>query len=555
MNKKLLGILLAALTATLLLAAPGMAQDVKKFAVLPFSYNGPQKYAYFPKAFQASLRSDLEWSGHVVPAGDEATKDLAAPKSKADALNITKSAGLDYIVSGSIAILDKEATLTLQAYTVDGSTWTKTGQMSIDEITPWLDEQSKAIQGDVFNRPGYSTTEKTAKKEDMRAAPEGAAPINSSFVPADDQYQAASLNPQFRYEGGTEDTGRWRSQTFRFFSTSMAVGDADGDGKNEVFILHKTGISAFRFEEGKLKLLDSLELSPSTQYIRVSMVDVDKNNIPELVVASYQTYYRSQTKAPEGWVKSHILSFAGDKFKYVVQNYNQFLGVMRMPPTYMPVLVSQRKGQRGVFDPRINEAYVKGDSIELGQSFPVPPLGNVFSMVYLPDGLGYKFAVLDDYHRLKVYSQTLERLSDSGDDRYNSSGVTIETADKAVGMGPGTTDDKSNIYNVPFRMIAASLSKNGKYELLANKDLSVAAQVFERFTYFSQGEIHSLAWDGVGLNLAWKTRRIKGQVSDIALADLNNDGKKQLCVLVNTFPGGMGFANRKTVVLAYDLNL
>ncbi|WP_419786739.1 FG-GAP repeat domain-containing protein [Pseudodesulfovibrio sp.] len=556
MNKKLFSISLVVLMTTLFLAASALAQDAKKFAVLPFSYNGPQKYAYFPKAFQASLRSNLEWTGHVAPASDESTKDVPAPKSKADAVSVIKSSALDYVVSGSIAILDTQATLTLKAYDAEGSEWSKTGQMSIDEITPWLDEQSKAIQGDVFHRPGYSTTEKAAKSEDLKTTQQANAPINSAFVPANDQYQAAALNPQFRYEGGTEDTGRWRSQTFRFYSTSMVVGDGDGDGKNEVFILHKEGISAFRFEQGKLKLLDTLNLSPNnTAYLRVSMVDVNKDGAEDLVVAAYQTYQRNYTMAPEGWVKSYILSFKGGKFSYIVKRCSQFLGVLRMPPTYMPVLVAQRKGQRDVFDKRINEAYVKGDEVELGQTIPAPPFSNIFGMTYLPDGLGYKFAVIDDFHRLKVYSQTMERLSDSGDDHYNSSGLAIETADRAIGMGPGTTNEKSNTYNIPIRMIAASLQKNGKYELLVNKDLSIAARVFERYTYFSQGEIHSLAWDGVGMNLAWKTRRIKGQVSDVALADLNNDGHKQLCVLVNTFPGGLGFTKRKTVVLAYNLNM
>ncbi len=177
-------------------------------------------------------------------------------------------------------------------------------------------------------------------------------------------------------------------------------------------------------------------------------------------------------------------------------------------------------------------------------------------MTYLPDGEGYKYAVLDNFHRLKMYDQTMEKLSSSGDDRYNSSGVGIETSERLAGMGAGTsTDAKIATYNVPFHMVAAKLGKSKKYELLVNKDLSIAAQFFSRFTYYSQGEIHALAWDGVGMNLAWKTRRIKGQVADIALADLNNDGRKQLVVLLNTFPGGLGFSNRKTVVLAYDLNM
>ena len=553
MQKKSYFVFLAALLAGLILAAPAMAQDAKKLAVLPFEYNGPQKYAYFPKAFQASLRSDLEWTGHVMPVSDEEIKDMQSPKTRGAALSLLKSAGLDYVVSGSISILDKQATLTLNAYGADESVWNKTEKLSIDEITPWLDEQSKAIQGDVFHRPGFSTVEKEAKKTDAATGPL-AAPVNSSFVPADEQYQAAAINPQFRYEGGTEESGRWRSQTLRFSSTSMVVGDADGDGKNEVFILQPNGISAFRYNNGKLDMLDTMDLTLSTQYLRLELCDVDKDNVPELVVGAYQTYKRSLVKAPEGWPKSHVLSFRDGKFKYIVKDYNQFLGVLRLPPTYMPLLVAQRKGRRSLFDKRINEAFVKGGDITLGQTIPAPEFGNIYNMIYMPDGMGYKYVVVDDSHRLKVYSQSMEPLSSTNEETYNSSGISVETTDRMFGMGQGAVDDRSSIYNIPFRMLTASLMKKGTYELLVNKDLSFAAQIFERFNYYTQGELHAMVWDGVGLNLAWKTRRIKGQVSDVALADINNDGKKQLVVLVNTFPGGMNFNHRKTMVLAYDLN-
>jgi hypothetical protein len=545
-----------AILAVLLMAPPALAQGAKKFAVTPFQYNGPQKYSYFSKAFQASLNNDLEWGGHVEPAGEAKVEAIATPKGKSDAVNILHSSGLDYIISGSISILDKEATLNMMAVGADGSFWENKGQMPIDEITPWLDAQSKSIMGDVFNRPGFSTAEKTAKNTDIQdGVTNPTEPVNTQFVMADtDGYQADTLNPQFRYEGGSETIGRWRSQTLRFFSTSMVVADGDGDGKNEVFILHKTGISAYRYDQGKLKLLDSLDLTPSTQYLRLEMADLDRDSIPELIIGTYQTQYRSALMSPEGWPKSHILSFKEDKFKYIVKDYNKFLGVLRMPPVYMPIMVAQAKGTRNLFASKINEAYLKGNDIELGQSIPSPEFGTIYNMVYLPDEFGYKYVVLDDFHRMMVYSQTMERLSSSDEDHYNSSGIGIETNDRPIGMGPGSVDETNNTYNVPFRMITASLSKKGKYELLVNKDLSIAAQVFSRFNYFSQGEIHAMTWDGVGMNMAWKTRRIKGQVSDIGIADLNNDGKKQLCVLLNTFPGGMGFSNRKTVVLAYDLN-
>ena len=546
---------LVLLLAALFLAPSAMAQDAKQFAVLPFAYAGPQKYSYFPKAFQASLNNDLEWVGHVSPAPDSVIENLAAPKSKAQALDILRTSGLDYIVTGDISILAKEATLKLEAFAVDGATWEQTGQMSIDEITPWLDAQSKTIMGDVFHRPGYSTAEKTAKddKKNIMATAAPTTPTNAAFLAADGDYQQDKLNPQFRYEGGAETQGRWRSQTLRFFSTSMCVGDGDGDGKNEVFLLTKDGLAAYRYMDGKLKFLQKMDLSPSTEYIRLELVDLDRDGVPELVVGSYQMMYQKLTNAPEGTVKSHILSFKGGKFQFLVKDYKKFLGVLRMPPTFMPVMVAQGKGVRNLFDSKVYEAYLKGGDVVLGQTIPIPENGSIYGTAYYPDGVGYKYVVLDDFHRIKVYSQTGERLYSSDKETYNSSGISLTISERPVGMGPGMADSEPVGYNIPFRMLIANLTQKDKYELLVNKDLSIFAQVFGRFNYYSQGEIHALVWDGVGMNLAWKTRRIKGQVSDLALADINNDGNKQLVVLVNTFPGGMGFTRRKTVVLAYDL--
>ena len=548
-----LAIATVALLATLLLVGPALAQNTKSFAVLPFSYNGPDKYKYFPSAFQASLNSDLEWVGHVEPAGDSAVEGLGTPSGKGAAINAMRSANIDYLITGTITILNKEATLSMSAVGVDGASWDKKGQMPIDEITPWLDEQSKAIMGDVFHRPGYGASEEVAKQKDLEDRV--STPTNSAFLmAAGNQGQGATLNPQFRYEGGSQSIGRWRSQTLRFSSTSMVIADGDGDGQKEVFILHKTGLSAYRYKDGKLDHLDTISLTPNTTYIRLEMADINKDKVPELIVASYQTYYRSELLAPEGYPKSHILSFKSGKFEFLLKGYGKFLGVLRMPPSFMPVMVMQRKGTRHLFDKKIREAFLINGSIETGQRIAAPEFGNIYNMAYLPDEFAYRYAVLDDERRLKMYSQTMERLSSSDQDKYNSSGIGIDASDRMDGMGPGASDIIFTTYNIPFRMIPAPLGAKKQYQLLVNKDLSVAAEVFERFTYYSQGEIHALAWDGVGMNLAWKTRRIKGQVSDIALADLNNDGKKQLVVLLNTFPGGMGFTKRKTIVLAYDLN-
>ncbi|BDQ34809.1 FG-GAP repeat domain-containing protein [Pseudodesulfovibrio portus] len=540
---------LIALTAMLLMTTMAMAQGAKSFAVLPFKYTGPQKYSYFSKAFQASLENDLEWIGHVEPS----TKDVSAmttPGNSGDALNQLRSMGVDYLVYGDIAILNKDAHINLGVVGEDGKSWETKGKMTIDEITSWLEEQGNIIQGDIFNRPGYGTVEESKEAEKTMQT---ASPADSPFiVGGNDGYQEATLNPQFKYEGGTESIGRWRSQTLRYSSYSMVVTDGDADGQNEVFILQSDAISAYRFREGKLEHLTTFDLPKNLISIRLEVADLNRDGTPEFVVGAYQYDTQYSDTAPEGNPRSSILRFEGGKFKYVVKKYNKFLGVLRLPPTYLPILCAQKKGHSHLFDKVVREAFIKGDDIELGQKLAVPPFGNVYNMIYMPKELGYQIIVLGNKHKLVTYSQSFERLNET-DETYNSSGIAIPMQNTMVGLGNSNLDTMVDMYNIPFRMVTAPLTGK-RYELLLNRDLSAVAQLVSNYHYYSQGEIHSLVWDEVGLNLAWKTRRIKGQVSDIALADLNNDGKKQLCVLVNTF-AGLGYTNRKTMVLAYDLNL
>ena len=110
-------------------------------------------------------------------------------------------------------------------------------------------------------------------------------------------------------------------------------------------------------------------------------------------------------------------------------------------------------------------------------------------------------------------------------------------------------------YFIPMPVSVVSISDPRKKEVLLNKDLSVAGQIFSNYKTFSQGEIHAEFWDGVGLNLAWKTRRIKGTVSSYGVADIDNDGEDELYCILNTFPGALGVKHRKTLVIAYELNM
>lgn len=538
--------LIAAITMLLVTAAA--AQNAKTYLVLPFEYNGPEKYQYFSKAFQADLNNRLEWNGHFVPARGLDGTGVKHPTSEPNAIKLAEQLNVDYVVWGDISIIEKASTISMKLQGRDGKKWSNKGQMPMNDISTWLKESANQVMGDVYQRPGYGET--AAEKAEAQQRQQASGPKGANFLSGDgsnqpnNNYGVKTLNPQFRYEGGVETPGRWRSQSFRYPSYSMVVGDGDGDGKNEVFILSKNAIHAFRYQEGKLAPLKTLELAKRYQYLRLSMLDVNKDGTKDLILSGYDG------EQPI----SYILTFSKGGFSYLAERVRLFIGTLRLPPTFKPRMVVQKKGHRNFFDDYMYEAYFKDGEVKTGSRIATAPFSNIFNTCYVPEGDSYKIAVLNDFRRLLTFANTLERQAET-QETYNTSSIMVEYEDKPLGSSTSPTRGLDSYLYIPIRMTATNLTQADKFELLVNKDITVAGVVFDRFHNFAQGEIHSLVWDGVGMNLAWKTRRIKGTVVDYTVVDLNNDGKKQLAILVNTFPGSLGASAKKTLVVTYELDL
>ena len=229
------------------------------------------------------------------------------------------------------------------------------------------------------------------------------------------------------------------------------------------------------------------------------------------------------------------------------------MAVQKIPPNYIPTLLLQKKGSFRLFDPGVYMAEKRGDSYVLGSRLLLPDEANVFNITYLPDGSSYKVIITGERENLKVYSDTGSMMAKT-EETYSGSPVSMSYYVMPPGMGTPTTAMESSMYYVPIRKIAVDLARTGTYDLLVTRPISMAAQFFERYRYFPQGEIHALFWDNIGLNLRWKTRRIKGAVTDFALADVTNNGQLDLVVCVNTYPGALGVSARRTVLMVYPLD-
>jgi hypothetical protein len=552
--KRLSALLLLAVLVSLPVLA--LSQGARSYAVLPFKING-DKYQYMSKGAQTMLSSRLSWPGYFEPA-PQASIDRGGnrfPTGPAEAQTLMTQVGSDFLMAGSIDFQDKQASVTLNVWDRKGQSWTKTAQVPVEGLVPALERLSAEVRTEVFKRPGDDAKAQERKEQRKEQQAKAPVPKNADFVAGDtgEAPVGASggpvMNPQFRYEGGAETPGRWQSQSLRYASVGMIVGDFQGDKKNRVIVASAHKLYAYEFFQNTLKPVGEIDLGIRIKILRLSVLDVDRDGRTEIIVAAIND--------PEGNAepRSFILNYGNGKFEHFCEPQKLYLSVVRTPPTYQPTLVGQRKGFHGPFEEAgVSEMHYANGNVEPVRRLRLPVIANAFNFSYLPEGNTHKIVVLNEYSYMKVFTPDLDPQY-SQEEGYNSSAVYVIVDERLPGMDTGTRDTGvEEFYYLPMRMIPVSFDAGGKYELLVNKDISVASQVFKKFRRFSQGEVHSLFWDGVGMSMAWKTRRIKGTVVDLGMDDLKNEGKKQLIVCLNTYSGAIGMSNEKTVIVTYDLD-
>ncbi len=552
-------LMLLALAVMLALPALVLAQGARTYAVLPFKVTG-DKYQYMSRGAQTMLSSRLAWLGYFepAPAANVERAGTRLPASASEAQSLMGQVGSDFLVAGAIVFNDKQADLEIKVYDRKGQTWTKTSQAPIEGLVPALEKLATEVRGEVFKRPGDDKAAAEKEKKELRKEQQNAAPVprNAEFLSGGATEAAVGpaggpvMNPQFRYEGGSETPGRWQSQSLRFQSVGMVVADFDGNKKNSVVIAGENQIYSYDFYQNTLRPLSSIKVSMRFRILRLSTFDLDRDGRAELLVSGVDD--------PDGNMdpRTYIYRVNGGKFEEFMPYQRSHMAVVRTPPTYVPTLLSQDKGSHGPFDERgVSEViYSGGKELQTVRHLKLPSIANVYNFTYLPDQTSHKILVLNEYNYLKTFTPDGE-VQASMEEGYNSSAIYVVIDERMPGMNTGKRDDATALfYYIPIRMIPVSFDPRGKYEVIMNKDISVAAQVFQRFRRFSQGEVHSLFWDGVGMSLAWKSRRIKGTVVDLAVDDLQNTGKKQLVVCLNTYSGAVGSGNEKTVVVTYDLD-
>ena len=115
-------------------------------------------------------------------------------------------------------------------------------------------------------------------------------------------------------------------------------------------------------------------------------------------------------------------------------------------------------------------------------------------------------------------------------------------------------DSPGDPFYLPMRIRVLDINADGKNEVVVANNSDMASRHLERFRHFSDFQFEALSWNGLGLVTAWKTQKSSGSIRDFAVGDFDNDGKDELIAAVVLKEGVIVGTEKKSAVIAYDLN-
>lgn len=516
--------------------APKATQSVQrgrgpfKVAILPITIHSPEDLEYLREGVYAMFTSRLELEGRVSVVERAAVKKALSQFSgeidSQAARKLGETLGADFVVFGSLTKLGDSASLDLKVLEVKGEKPPSSVYVQakkLEEIIGQVDVLARKVDEKIL---GYSIGPAVAEKpvQAPRQAVVVPAPGFTPPPPAAQPSQPASPPPVFGPPPGVRSERAFaagefsQSQSFPYRLRGMAMGDLDGDGRNEIVFIDQKNLYIYRWEGSEFRRLKKIAGKEATDdFMAVDVADVDKDGKPEVFVSNFP----SNAYRPGEKLYSFVVAFKDGDFRVVASELDWFFRVVNWEGKG-PVLLGQQKGvDRGFYGP-IYEIGWDGRKYKDLRKAGIP--NGVFSPYgFAPFRYGDQayFVYIDSDFRLKVLDQKGKQVWKSTT-YYGSDNAFQVKVLRTLGMYQGDE----------FQFVNVRLLVRGD-EIILIHNLSSVGNFFKRANVFSGGEIQALVWNGSLFMERWKSKVIEGYLVDFQIQQFDTVPGKELVVAVN----------------------
>ena len=358
-------------------------------------------------------------------------------------------------------------------------------------------------------------------------------------------------------------TGVRRSSTIPSMLVTMATGDIDGDGFQEIVSASRTEVSVYRFNETRFKEIATYKFANTHKIHAVNIADMDGNGVPEIYVSGDERARAS----------SAVFILEGKELKPLLTGVEWFLRPIVKPGGEL-ILAGQRSSsdpQDGFVRQGVSELKVYPGFAGIHEEKRLALPRNIrlfdFEWVDLDNDGAYELVAVDQRDKLLVYDNRNSLLAVSEEDFGGSRNFfgpprSDPHARRAlVAVDDEKEFDRLMIY-IPTRILAADVDSDGDKEIVVGQNNRLYGKWLANSREYDGGSVVCLDWQAGRLKELWRTNKINGYLADYNYlqnsSSLDGDTSGKAGLYVAQIPERMmfGFLMRsESKLLRYDLEI
>ena len=541
------------IVSVVLMNFPSLAAEPKRVALLPFKINSEKDLSFLKDGIFDMLSTRLAQDGRVEVIGREQAETAVQSTAgsgtinEASARSVGASLKADFVLFGSLTVLGDNVSIDAKMVDITGAKPTMTfydQSPNLGAVITKINLIAADINAKMFGQTPVAAAKAPAPAARLQKPPKDSVHAHPEKVLQDDGFIAAGregASGDIEILGGAaqETQSRfWKSASFNHLINGVAVGDVDGDGKNETLIAAPQTVTIFRYDGGVFRKLAEIEESNNKNIYGLDIADINGNGYAEIFVTSFN--------AEKKVVNSFILEYDGQNYVKILDNSGLIYRLADIPNRGRILLGQQpRKGSSnsGLIFEMIWQGgqYVFTDEIKTPRHTSL--LGLTIADV-LNNGQVNAIGYTGNDH-IQVIDSAGKQLWDSPD-RYGGSML----------FWNAPRDDKGQVENkkyFPMRLVVWQNRAKKESEVIAIKNYDVTGRKLD-YRQFTKTHIEAFTWDTLGLRPIWKTRIISGYIQDYTVGDFDNDGNDELVAALVIREGRVAvLSEAKSTLIAYDL--
>jgi hypothetical protein len=487
--------------------------------VLPITVRQDGAYAYLNPTIRQMIitrlagRPGISIAEPLSPDAEERVRTLLDNGAFSDAAQL---ANVDWLVEGSMYSLKDGIQVNLGFYSAKPDVRPVTYGLradSADEVIPAITKMIAEVSADLEAVSASVTEEPVTADRDQQ--------ITGFQTPHPEREYKKGL-----FGGSTlfgEDDDRFDSRGVRRSSKlpltieSMALGDLDGDGVNELVAASRTRLVVFEFAERRFNQIASFDLSPRYKIHVINIADPGDTGRARIFVSA------NKGKLPASFVLAYG---GGDTMEVLHRDVRAYIRPITLPKKGV-ILAGQQYSPNlsdSFLTPGVHEISIGETDGEVtwGEKLVLPNEVNLFDFVMadLNGDNSVETMVIDSQSKLLVYDEVLNLIWVSSASYGASKDYFGPAQSKSDRLDPDALDPTLSAMQryifIPSRMDVKDITGDGLPEVVVSTNEMDISRYFINMRSFDGGAVACLGWRGNGLFELWRTNKINGYVADYA---------------------------------------